>query len=116
MSSVVKAAVLGLGLLAGAAMTVHAQTSDNVSALPPGSGYATSPVAPSGNYIGPSLGGGSNAGGQAHTQAVMPSQAYVGPAPGAGNGQMPTHFQRPVGYDEDRAMDPYAKGQSPKLN
>ncbi|HEX5318917.1 MAG TPA: hypothetical protein VFW46_07155 [Stellaceae bacterium] len=116
MSSLVKATVLGLGLIAGASFAAQAQTSDNVSALPPGGGNVPSAVAPSGNYIGPNLGGGTNAGGQAHTQEIVPSQAYVGPAPGAGNGHMPAHFDKPAGYDQDRNMDPYAAGQGPKLN
>src|SRR5665213_3086497 len=62
MSSFIKASVLGLGLLAGAAFVAQAQTSDNTASLPPGGGNVSSAVAPSGNYPGPAVGGGSISG------------------------------------------------------
>jgi hypothetical protein len=114
MSSFVKASVLGLGLLAGAAFVAHAQ-SDNTAALPPGGGVPSA-VAPSGNYPGPAVGGGSISGKPVMGGPVVASGQYPGPALGGGNGQMPAHFDKPAGYDQDRNMAPYSTGYGPKPN
>jgi len=119
MSSFVKVTVLGLGLIAGAAFAAQAQTAGSLSALPPGgmSNEGPSAVAPSGNYIGPNLGGGANASVTPRTQAtVTPSGSYPGPAAGAGTGQMPAHFEKSAGYDTDKTVAPYSTGYGPKLN
>src|ERR1700691_4416916 len=55
MSSFVKASVLGLGLLAGAAFAAQAQTTDTTASLPPNAGAPTA-VTPSGAYPGPNPG------------------------------------------------------------
>lgn len=90
MSTFVKAAVLGLGLMAGAAFAAQAQTSETLSSLPPGGGPTASQVAPSG--------------------------AYPGPGPGGGNAAVAPHFQKPAGYDADVAMHPYERGIGPRPN
>ena len=116
MSSFVKASVLGLGLLAGAAFVAQAQTSDNTAALPPGGGSVPSAVAPSGNYPGPAVGGGSISGKPVMGGPLVASGQYPGPAAGSSNGQMPPHFDKPADYDQDRAMAPYSTGYGPKPN
>ena len=90
MSTFVKAAVLGLGLMAGAAFAAHAQTSDNLSSLPPG---------------GASTGG-----------SVAPSGAYPGPGAGATNAPATQQWQPPAGYDQSVAMHPYKRGVGPRPN
>lgn len=117
MSTFVKAAVLGLGLMAGGTLAAYAQTSDTLSALPPGgaSTAGPSPVAPSGAYPGPNAGATTAPTGR--TQAVVtPSGNYPGPGPGATNGPMPPHFDKPAGYDESLAMHPYKRGMGPRPN
>lgn len=87
MSTLVKSAVLSLGLLAGAAVA-HAQ-SNNVAALPPGTAAAppaaVAPVGPSAALPGPNPGQGWY-GSTPQTQAgATPSpDAIEGPKPGQG--------------------------------
>jgi len=98
MSSFVKSTMLGLGLVAGVAISAGAQTLPNqsgVAALPP---QASAP-APS---IGPA--------------AAPPSEKYVGPAPGASDGGMPQHFQKPADWDANVGLHPYTSGMGPKPN
>ena len=116
MSSFVNSSVLGLGLLAGAALVAHAQTSDNTASLPPGGGNVTSAVAPSGNYPGPAVGGGSISGKPVMGGPVVASGQYPGPALGGGNGSMPPHYDQPAGYGQDRNMVPYGTGYGPRPN
>src|SRR5829696_1415366 len=80
MSKFIKPALLGLGLVAGLALTAQAQTAPgpSVANLPPA---AQGPRASS--YISiPNSG----------QTAVTPSLAYVGPSPGASTGNMPPRF------------------------
>ena len=84
MSSLVKSAVLSLGLLAGAAVSAYAQ-SESIAVLPPDAAATPAPqrtvVAPSPKYIGPAPGSTWTAQ-ERQTQPVQPSPKYVGPAPG----------------------------------
>jgi hypothetical protein len=114
MSSFVKASLLGLGLLAGAAFAAQAQT--NTASLPPGGGNVPSAVAPSGEYPGPNPGSNSISGTPVMGGPVVASDRYPGPDAGAGTGKMPPLFQKPAGYDADRNMTPYGAGYGPKLN
>lgn len=116
MSSFVKASVLGLGLLAGAAFAAQAQTADNTASLPPGGGAVSSAVAPSGNYPGPNPGSSNISGKPVMGGPVVASGQYPGPALGSSNGQMPPHFDKPAGYDQDRNMVPYSTGYGPRPN
>jgi hypothetical protein len=97
MSTILKSAVLGLGLIAGVATVAPAQT---VSGVTPGASIASLPadtgpraashnyipgpasqaVVPSGNYPGPRPGEGWYPKEQ-QTQAVQPSPQYIGPRP-----------------------------------
>jgi hypothetical protein len=115
MSSFVKASVLGLGLLAGAAFVAQAQT-DTTASLPPGGGGVSSSVAPSGNYPGPAVGSNNISGKPVMGGPVVASGQYPGPALGSSNGQMPPRFDKPTGYDQDRNMTPYGTGYGPKPN
>jgi hypothetical protein len=117
MSNSIKALALGLGLMAGTAMVAQAQS--NLSALPPGGGTpAAMPnaVAPSAPYPGPAVGSAPSIPNPTTQAAVVPSGTYPGPAAGAGTGQMPPHFQKPAGYDDDPSMNPYTRGLGPKPN
>jgi hypothetical protein len=115
MSSFVKASVLGLGLLAGAAFAAQAQTGDNTASLPPNAGAPTG-VAPSGAYPGPNPGSNNISGTPVMGGPVVASGQYPGPALGSSNGAMPPHFNKPAGYDQDRNMAPYGTGYGPKPN
>ena len=115
MSSFVKASVLGLGLLAGAAFAAQAQTADNTASLPPNAG-APAAVAPSGAYPGPNPGSNNISGVPVMGGPVVASGQYPGPALGSSNGPMPPHFNKPTGYDQDRNETPYGTGYGPKLN
>jgi len=115
MSSFVKASVLGLGLLAGAAFAAQAQTGDNTASLPPGGGNVPA-VAPSGAYPGPNPGSNNISGTPVMGGSVVASGQYPGPALGSSNGSMPPHFNKPAGYDQDRNMAPYSTGYGPKPN
>jgi len=117
MSSYIRASVLSLGLIAGAAFAAQAQTAGEQSALPPGGG-GPSLIQPDGHYPGPNPGSGPYIPGvPRHAEAVAPSGAYVGPAPGATNGGMPPHFSRPAGYERDPSLAPYTTtGMGPKPN
>ena len=87
MSTLVKSAVLSLGLVAGVAASAFAQA-NNVAALPPGAAApaAAAPVgpAPSPQYVGPNPGTGFYGGLVQQQQPVTPSPDYVGPKPGSG--------------------------------
>ncbi len=95
MSTFFKPIVLGLGLVAGIALSAQAQTvaatpGPSIASLPPVDqgprasshnfvpGPADQAVAPSGNYPGPDAGKGWY-GREQQTQAVTPSPHYVGP-------------------------------------
>lgn len=92
MSTILKSAVLGLGLIAGIATTAPAQTmpGPSVASLPDQGprasshnfipGPAAQAVAPSGSYPGPTPGTGWYPKEQ-QTQAVVQSPNYVGPRP-----------------------------------
>lgn len=86
MSTLVKATLLGVGLLAGVGFAAHAQSS-SVASLPPASATppaATAPVGPSAALPGPNPGLGYYGGTVAQQAEVAPSPAYVGPNPGLG--------------------------------
>src|SRR5436853_6975783 len=103
MSNFIKPALLGLGLVAGLALTAQAQTAPgpSVATLPPAQGPRASSYLsiPSGEHV-----------------AVTPSPAYVGPAPGAGTGNMPPRFERSADWDANPAMKPYETGKGPRAN
>ena len=108
MSNLIKPALLGLGLVAGLALSAQAQTAmgpnpgaGSIASLPP----SDEPRASSHNSI-PSVA----------QHAIAPSPAYVGPAPGAGTGHTPPHFDKPADWDSNAAMHPYTSGMGPKLN
>lgn len=120
MSISLKAAVLSLGVLAGTGMVAYAQTSDNLSALPPGAGApsaAPSAVAPSSSYPGPAVGGNASIATPPSQAAMAPSpNSLPGPAAGAGTGVVPPHFDKPPGYDQNPANSPYSSGMGPRAN
>jgi hypothetical protein len=110
MSSLIKPALLSLGLVAGIALSAQAQTAPygpnpgagSIASLPP----SDSPRASSHNSI-PGVA----------EHAVAPSPAYVGPSPGAGNGHMPPHFNKSSDWDSNTALHPYTtSGMGPKPN
>jgi hypothetical protein len=115
MSSFVKASVLGLGLLAGAAFAAQAQTAGSTASLPPNAGTPAA-VAPSGNYPGPNPGSNNISGTPVMGGPVVASGQYPGPAIGSSNGAMPPHFDKPANYDQDRNMAPYGTGYGPRPN
>jgi len=97
MSTILKSAVIGLGLIAGIATAAPAQT---VSSTMPGTSIASLPqpgprassynaipgsaqqaVVPSGSYPGPKPGDGWYPRTEKQTQAVQPSPQYIGPKP-----------------------------------
>lgn len=96
MSTTLKSAILGLGLIAGIASAAPAQTvsstmpGTSIANLPPEgprasshnfiAGPATQAVVPSGNYIGPKPGEGWYAK-ETQTKAVEKSPEYIGPRP-----------------------------------
>ncbi len=97
MSNCLKPVVLGLGLVAGIALGVQAQTvmvapapGPSVASLPPEGPRANSSnsisapshqaLAPSGSYPGPNPGAGGNSSSPPHF-AVTPSPQYIGPKP-----------------------------------
>jgi hypothetical protein len=110
MSSLIRPALLGLGLIAGITVGAQAQTamsgpnpatSPSIASLPP----VDEPRDSSHNSI---------PGDNQH--AVAPSPTYIGPAPGAGNGHMPPHFNKSADWDRDPVMHPYSSGMGPKPN
>jgi len=98
MSTYLKPIVLGLGLMAGVALSAQAQTAPvtpgpSIASLPP---IDQGPRASSHNFVQ----------GDRPT-AVQQSGNYPGPAPGATNGIMPPHFEKSAGWDSDARMHPY---------
>jgi hypothetical protein len=98
MSTILKSAVLGLGLIAGIATAAPAQTvsgaapGTSIANLPPegpraqsynsiAAPAATQAVVPSGTYPGPRPGEGWYPRTEQQTQAVTPSPQYIGPKP-----------------------------------
>jgi hypothetical protein len=98
MSTILKSAVLGLGLIAGIASAAPAQTASStmpgtsIANLPADSGPRASShnfipgpagqaVVPSGVYPGPKPGSGWYSTTEQQTQPVTPSPQYVGPKP-----------------------------------
>jgi hypothetical protein len=103
--SLIKPFLLGVALLAGIAAAAQAQTISSGAA--PGPSIANLP--PEGPRA-------SSLGSIAHEQhvPVTASGNYPGPGPGATTGQMPPHFEKPAGWDQDVAMHPYSSGLGPK--
>src|SRR4051812_28469948 len=107
MPNLIKPALLGLGLVAGIALSAQAQTAmaptpgPSVATLPPAQGpRASSYLAiPSGEHV-----------------AVTPSPAYVGPAPGAGTGNCPPRFDGAGDGGANPKMRPSAGGRGPGPN
>jgi hypothetical protein len=87
MSSLLKSAVLSLGVLAGAAAVGHAQS---VTSLPPSS-PATAPTA-----------------------ATPPSSAKIFPNPGGSTTWQEEHAQPTPGYEADKWQHPYSSSVSPQ--
>ena len=87
MSSLLKSAVLSLGVLAGTTLVALAQS---VSSLPPSS-PATAPTA-----------------------ATPPSSAKIFPNPGGNTTWQEEHAQPAVGYDADKAQHPYSTSIGPQ--
>jgi len=87
MSSLLKSAVLSLGVLAGTAAVALAQS---VSSLPPSS-PATAP-----------------------TVATPPSSAKIFPNPGGNTTWQEEHAQPAVGYEADRSQHPYSPSIGPQ--
>ncbi len=87
MSSLLKSAVLSLGVLAGTAVVALAQS---VSSLPPSS-PATAP-----------------------TVATPPSSAKIFPNPGGNTTWQEEHAQPAVGYEADRSQHPYSPSIGPQ--
>jgi hypothetical protein len=87
MSSLLKSAVLSLGVLAGTTAVALAQS---VSSLPPSS-PATAP-----------------------TVATPPSSAKIFPNPGANTTWQEEHAQPAVGYEADRSQHPYSSSIGPQ--
>ena len=111
MSTLVKSALLSVGLAAGISFAAYAQA-PAVASLPPAEKPA---VAPSGAYPGPSVGGQSY-NGMGQTQPVTASPAYVGPSIGVGTGHTPPHFEKPADWDQNVALHPYTSGVGPRPN
>ena len=106
MSTFLKPIVLGLGLVAGIALSAQAQT----VAVTPGPSIATLPPTDSGPRA-------YSHGFQGDApRAVAPSSAYIGPAPGAGTGPMPPRFEKSADWDANPAMHPYDAGKGPRPN
>jgi len=87
MSSLLKSAVLSLGVLAGTAAVALAQS---VSSLPPSS-PATAP-----------------------TVATPPSSAKIFPNPGGNTTWQEEHAQPAVGYEAERSQHPYSPSIGPQ--
>jgi hypothetical protein len=108
MRTILKPVVLGLGLVAGLAFGVHAQTAAVTPT--PGPSVASLPME------GPRTNSATAIPGTPHV-AVTPSSNYPGPAPGAGTGQMPPHFEKSADWDKNTALHPYtSSGMGPKPN
>ena len=100
MSVQLKPIVLGLGLVAGIALSAQAQTvpvtpGPSIASLPPSD---QGPRASSHNFVQGD-----------HRAMVEPSGNYPGPAPGATNGVMPPHYEKSAGWDADPVMHPYSE-------
>ncbi len=118
MSDLLKATILGVGLLTGVALTAHAQS---VSSLPPAGGMATQgaaaqPVAPT-QALHPNPGGGSSwkeehyqpPADYAANPADHPYSTSIGPKPGSHSSGVDTHYQ-PTAADAAPAAHPYTSG------
>ena len=90
MSNFIKPALLGLGLVAGLALTAQAQTA-------PGPSVATLPPAAQGP--------------RASSYLSIPSGEHV-----ADTGHMPPRFEKSADWDANPAMKPYDAGRGPKPN
>jgi hypothetical protein len=87
MSSVLKSAIVSIGLLTGVAATAQAQS---VSALPPAGGVQAAPA-----------------------PATSSPQAIY-PKPGGNSVWQEEHYQAQAGYDADKAQHPYSTSIGPK--
>ena len=109
MSTLTKSALLGLGLVAGIALSAQAQTASgpapgpSVASLPPA---AEQGPRPSSHLSIP----------QGQHAVMTPSPGYVGPAPGASTGGMPPHFDKSGAWDKDPTNKPYETGLAPRPN
>ena len=107
MSTFFKPVVLGLGLVAGIALSAHAQSvpvtpGRSIASLPPSD---QGPRASSHNFV------------QGDPVAtVVPSGAYPGPNPGAGTGSMPPHYEKSADWDSNTSLHPYTSGMGPKAH
>jgi hypothetical protein len=110
MSSLIRPALLGLGLIAG--LTVGAQAQTAMSGPNPG----TSPSIASLPTVDQPRAASHLSIPGSTVQAVPRSPDYVGPAPGAGNGQMPPHYNKSADWDADPSLHPYSSGHGPKPN
>lgn len=125
MASVVKSAVLSLGLVTGFAMAAQAQS---VSSLPPGGGMpeqsaVTQPYGSTQSFL-PKPGGNSvwkeehyqPPADYASNPADHPYSTSIGPKPGSHSSGVDTHYQT-SDWDNQRAQHPYtAPGVGPKPN
>jgi hypothetical protein len=113
MPSLFKSTVLGLGLVAGVALTAHAQS---VSALPPTS-PATAPTATAPAYssakIYPNPGNNSTWQEEHHQSTASTSKIY--PNPGNNSTWQEEHYQGPAA-DSEPARHPYSVQFGPKPN
>ena len=101
-----KQLVLSLGLVAGVALSAHAQTASTVT---PGPSIANlPPEGPRANSLGAIPAG--------QHMPVMQSGNYIGPAPGASNGQMPPHFEKPADWERNTTLHPYSSNLGPRPN
>ncbi len=107
MSTFVKAAVIGLGLLAGAAYGAQAQTS--YAAPAPGASIANLP--PPGPRASSALSIPSNA-----VSPVASSPRYPGPRASHGDASPVPRFEKPADWDQNTAMHPYTSGLGPKVH
>jgi len=122
MSSLLKSAVLSLGVLAGTAAVALAQS---VSSLPP-SGPATAPTAsppPSSSKIFPNPGGNTTwqeehaqpAVGYEADRSQHPYSSSFGPQPGSHSSGKDEHYE-PTAGDNDPSRHPYSSNLGPKTN
>ena len=113
MSSLLKSAALGVGLLAGVAATAHAQS---VSALPPTS-PSTAPTATAPAYSSAKIypNPGNNSSWQEEHSQSAASTAKIFPNPGNNSSWQEEHYQGPA-VDNDPAHHPYSVQFGPKPN
>jgi hypothetical protein len=123
MSSLLKSAVLSLGVLAGTAAVALAQS---VSTLPPSSPATAPTVAPlsnSTNKIFPNPGNNTTwqeehaqpAANYAADKSQHPYSTSIGPQPGSHSSGKDEHYE-PTAGDNDPSRHPYSSNLGPKTN